>query len=313
MLTYIPQLEKDDRPSYRPYRATVTAVRDVSPGLRRVTFVDESLGGFGTDGLDQRIKIVFPVDGGFGPLDWVGELALSGEWYSRWRELPDAQRVPFRTYTVRAVRPQLGELDVDFVVHEPVATGDGPGIAWIRAAAPGDEVVVVGPDARSVNSADGIDWRPGQATTVLLAGDETAAPAICSILESLPRGIRAQAFIEVESASHAVPITVAADVNLLWIARDAGEARLIDAVADWVAANRDAYAGELSTAPQRVDDPDDLLWETPDAGPGSFYAWLAGEQSAIVALRRLLVKQIGIDRSRVAFMGYWRRGRAEST
>ncbi|MDN6555606.1 MAG: siderophore-interacting protein, partial [Acidipropionibacterium acidipropionici] len=59
--------------------------------------------------------------------------------------------------------------------------------------------------------------------------------------------------------------------------------------------------------------PHDLLWEAPPAAPGAqFYAWIAGEAAAVRTLRRILVAEHGVDRSRVAFMGYWRQGRAEN-
>ncbi len=38
------------------------------------------------------------------------------------------------------------------------------------------------------------------------------------------------------------------------------------------------------------------------------YAWIAGESAMVTSLRRYLVKELGMDRSQVAFMGYWRRG-----
>ena len=40
----------------------------------------------------------------------------------------------------------------------------------------------------------------------------------------------------------------------------------------------------------------------------SAYAWIAGESKVVTGLRRHLVKELHIDRSQVAFMGYWRRG-----
>ncbi|MFR0656789.1 SIP domain-containing protein, partial [Pantoea sp. SIMBA_079] len=61
-----------------------------------------------------------------------------------------------------------------------------------------------------------------------------------------------------------------------------------------------------------VDVDNDILWETAEAVPAGFYAWIAGESAAVKTLRRLLVRGHGIDRSRVAFMGYWRLGRAEN-
>ena len=38
------------------------------------------------------------------------------------------------------------------------------------------------------------------------------------------------------------------------------------------------------------------------------YAWIAGESEVVTGLRRVLVKDLGVDRRQVAFMGYWRRG-----
>ena len=46
---------------------------------------------------------------------------------------------------------------------------------------------------------------------------------------------------------------------------------------------------------------------------GRWYAWLAGEAGAITSIRRHLVKDLGIDRKCVSFMGYWKRGRAEGS
>jgi NADPH-dependent ferric siderophore reductase len=312
MLTLPHPLVKDARPSYRPFRATVKRVVTTSPSFRRVTFTGPDFATFGTDGHDQRVKIVFPVDGGFGGVQWDDEqLIASGSWYQEWRALPDDQRAPFRTYTIRAVRAEAREVDIDFVVH-----GDGgPAARWILAAQEGDDVVIVGPDAQSVNSMVGLDWRPGEATSYLLAGDETAAPAICSILESLPAGTRAAAFIEVPHERDAPAITVAAEVDLQWIARDAGPLRLDDAVRDWLGTNAATIAPALSDRTQVLDDIDvdvEMLWDSPEAARGQFYAWLAGESAVIKSLRRLLVSETGIDRTRVAFMGYWRLGKSEA-
>jgi iron complex transport system ATP-binding protein len=37
------------------------------------------------------------------------------------------------------------------------------------------------------------------------------------------------------------------------------------------------------------------------------YAWIAGEAGVVTALRRVLVRELGVDRRQVAFMGYWRQ------
>lgn len=321
-----PVPRKDARPPYRPYRATVVGLAPLTPHFTRVTFTGLDLDGFGTDGQDQRLKIILPFEGGHSLAGAISDIGADDEatirgggWYSRWRALPEERRNPFRTYTVRAVRPELAEVDVDMVSH-----GDaGPASRWLASARLGDEVVIVGPDARSSDSAIGIDWHPGEATTLLLAGDETAAPAICSILESLPAGRTAQAFIEIPDAADRLPVRCPAGASIEWIVRgDEPEgsgrvgAGLDRAVRGWVRDNPAAVRGALAASVQKLDEVDvdaELLWDSPGEPVGaSFYAWLAGEAGAIKLLRRFLVSETGIDRAAVAFMGYWRLGKAEA-
>lgn len=310
-----------DRPAYRPYAARVSAVRELSPHFVRVTFTGEHFGTFGTAGLDQRVKIVLPLAGvgisDFGAHD--RRTIDDGSWYAQWRELPAPVQNPFRTYTIRAVRPESREIDIDFVRHATATDGTtGPAARWLATAAPGDSVVLVGPDERSADSRLGLDWHPGAATRVLLVGDETAAPAICSILESLPEGTLARAFIETPDAADALELSLPPGCVVTWLARGDAEhgSRLDRAVRDWVGRHRDLIRPVVLGTPQPIVDIDvdtELLWESPPSSDGSdFYAWLAGEAGAIKRLRRFLVGETGIDRSRVAFMGYWRLGKAEA-
>jgi NADPH-dependent ferric siderophore reductase len=296
-------LERDDRAAYRPFSVTVSAIRELSPHFTRVTFTGPELGFFGTDKLDQRIKIVLPL-----ARHGYSKLAMNADWYTHWRTLPDDERNVFRTYTVRDVRPALRELDVDFVSH-----GDGgPAAQWLLTATVGSELVIVGPDARSLNSHVGIDWRPGTATNVLLVGDETATPAICAILEALDPSVTAHAFIEVPSADDFLPLATHATVT--WLARG-DESSLEAAVRSWAAANPAEFASALASNRQELEDIDvdeEMLWDSPEEATVEFYAWLAGESAIIKSLRRFLVTETGIDRARVAFMGYWRLGKAEA-
>jgi NADPH-dependent ferric siderophore reductase len=307
------------RPAYRGFRAAVARVERITPHFTRVTFAGDELAGFGTAGLDQRVKVVLPLPGrGF------AAFPQGADWYGAWRQLPAEHRNPFRTYTIRAVRPELREVDVDFVTH-----GDtGPGSAWAGRAQPGDEIVLVGPDELSEDRTIGIDWRPGDVDTVLLAGDETAAPAICAILESLPDDAAGAALIEVPSADDALPVRAPEGVEVRWLPRRADQVhgeRLVPAVRDWVARTcwlRDCAdpASAAAEASRRTlaelaaaADADGILWDVPEGTSldGDCYAWIAGEASLIKTLRRFLVQEAGLDRRQVAFMGYWRRGRAE--
>jgi NADPH-dependent ferric siderophore reductase len=298
------------RPAYRPYLVRVSRVQRLSPHFVRVICTAADLVHFGTAGLDQRIKVVLPhADGTF---EDVGQHDESGDWYDRWRALPTERRNVFRTYTVRRIAPDARELDIDFVVHD----GAGPAGAWAEGAEPGDELIIVGPDQRSPHARGGLDWHPGTARRLLLAGDETAAPAICSILESLDDSYEVDAFIEVPSAHDALAPAVPASFRVQWLPReDAPHGRaLIDAVTDWTARSGDVLARAAAPRPQTLEDVDvdrELLWDSPEDAEGDFYAWIAGESATIKTLRRLLVSGCGVDRRRVAFMGYWRLGQSE--
>lgn len=326
---------RSDRPSYRPYRARIHAVRRLSPSFTRVTFFAEDFLTFGVDRLDQRIKIVLPLAGQ--ALPDVGaddpESIDRGDWYERWRALPDSTRSPFRTYTVRVIDQASRLLGVDFVVHDDDADARaraaeggaaaphggpvGPAAAWLRGATSGDEVIIVGPDARSIHSGIGIDWHPGGATQLLLAGDETAVPAICAILESLGPECTGQVFLEVPTAADRLAVTAPAGVEVTWLSREGARVGelLIPALADWVASHGDIVAAARAPRPQAVAEIDvdiETLWDSPEAQQNAgLYAWLAGESAVIKTIRRLLVTQHGIDRKRVAFMGYWRLGQSE--
>ncbi|MFP3466115.1 siderophore-interacting protein [Leifsonia sp. SIMBA_070] len=315
MTILAPTRTEHPRPAYRPYRASVAEVRTLSPHFTRVTFRCDEFQHFGTECLDQRIKLLFPLPGGsFSDLGLDDEEAqLAGDWYARWRALPDDRRNPFRTYTVRSIDTVGCRLEVDFVVH-----GDGgPASRWLLSARAGDELYVIGPDARSPHRGVGIDWRPGDARELLLAGDETAAPAIASILGALPSGRRARAFIEVPSKEDALPLRLPQHATVTWLARggSASGSALVPAVEEWLREHPRLVSAASAHSRQALDDVDvdnDILWETAEAVPAGFYAWIAGESAAVKTLRRLLVRGHGIDRSRVAFMGYWRLGRAEN-
>lgn len=302
------------RPSYRPYCAEVRAVRRLTPSFARVTFWCEDFAHFGTSGRDQRIKLIFPLaDGTTSDIGQRDEGAIaSGEWYQRWRETPSQLRSPLRTYTVRRVDPVAREVDVDFVVHH----GAGPAGSWAEKVEVGDELVIVGPDERSENSHHGLDWHPGTARRVLLAGDETAVPAIGAILESLDPTWSVDALLEVPSRADVVPLEIPDGFRVTWLPREGAEhgSLLTTALERWCAASSDVLARAKSPRPQEVADVDvdvELLWDSPDETEGEFYAWMAGEAATVKTLRRQLVSTHGVDRKRVAFMGYWRLGQSE--
>ena len=188
--------------------------------------------------------------------------------------------------------------------------------------------MLIGPDELSPGRTIGIDWRPGAVETLLLAGDETAAPAIASILESLPSDATGVALIEVPAHGDRLDVRAPAGVEVRWLARDGRRAACTatsscppcatgscatSRPSDSPAPPTPTRRPPRSPPPSSDDLPDTPLWDVPEGHSldGGCYAWLAGEASAITTLRRFLVREAGLDRRQVAFMGYWRMGRAE--
>jgi NADPH-dependent ferric siderophore reductase len=307
-----------DRAAARPYRmfaVEVRRLRRLSPSFLRVTFTGPDLDAFADNGYDQRINLVLPRPGAS-----LEPLLADPDWYAAWRALPEPRRNPVRTYTTRAVRPHLREVDVDIVLH---AHGGGPASTWAAAARPGDTLALVGPDAAYPGVHGGVEFTPPPAgCAVLLAGDETAVPAVSAILERLPAGTRGEALLEVPEPGDALSVQAPPEVRVSWLPREGAEhgSRLVPAVRE--AAERllptPAAPPAADGVLEEVDVDRTLLWEVPPAArddvqaPGRLSAWLAGEAGVIKTLRRHLVTERGLDRRSVAFMGYWRRGRAES-
>src|SRR4051794_23652905 len=197
-------------PAYRFFRTRVLRSVRLSPSFVRLTLGGPELTGFGAAGDDQRIKFVLPRDGQ--PFEEL--LSCGPSWYAEYCALPDERRPFLRTYTVRAYRPDPAELDVDVVLHGLDDGHPGPAAAWAAAALPGDALVVLGPDRPGSGRAWAAEWAPpASARTLLLAGDETAAPAIASIVEALPSGRRAIALLEVPVPGDALALDVGPDVD----------------------------------------------------------------------------------------------------
>jgi NADPH-dependent ferric siderophore reductase len=243
---------------------TVANVTRLTPRSVRITLTGDDLAGFATDGPASHLKLVFPAPGQERPaLPTVGPDGLV------W---PAGQPRPLmRTYTPRRFDPVRGELDIDFVLHNHA----GPASAWAYRARPGDTVVVVGPRGRYLpDPASG--WH-------FIAGDETALPAIATILEVLPPGVPAVVIVEVADAEEQLPLDSKADLRVTWLYR--GEATAGSAL-------------ELAVAAAEL-----------PSGDGQVF--VAAEARAMRRIRRHLLNDRGIDSDRLYTRGYWMYGEAD--
>ncbi|MEU6985461.1 siderophore-interacting protein [Streptomyces sp. NPDC046324] len=256
----------------------VDRTRRLGPSLVRVTFTGEDLKSFASGGRDQSLSLFLPHPGQeapvLPPLDNPDMYAILGAW----RAMPDDERAVMRSYTVREQRTEPdgpGEVDIDFALHED----GGPACRWAQQAEPGDRVVVLGP-ATAANTAVRFQL-PDDADSVLIWADETALPAAAAILEWLPAETRAHVYLEVPCSGDRMELATQADATVTWLIREEGAPSAVDAV----------RAAEL-----------------PGEAP---YVWIAGESGSVKELRRHFVRDRELDRRRVTFVGYWRKGLSE--
>lgn len=346
------------RSPYTAFEAEVVAVEDLCPSFRRITFGGPGLAEFGIPfhPLDLRVKLIIPPGGGAPVFDLVSFLDAHQDddvsWYQAWLQVDEAERGTMRTYTVREWRDAERELVIDLVLHTDAQGRSGPAAQWAQDATVGATLHVMGPSRpepgfEAQASRAGIEFDPGAARDLLLVGDETAVPAIASILEALadaeaaaPEGAereaivpcRGRALLEVPLAADALELRAPAGMEVIWLPREGREpgALLEPAVKDAVLTDPEALAGADAARGGELEEVDvdtAILWEVPhlltqsaagsstdvEADDRPFYAWIAGEAGVVKSLRRYLVREVGVDRRQVAFMGYWREGRAEAS
>ena len=215
----------------------VTRVDTLSPHVRSVTFTGADLAGFVSASFDDHVKLMLDL-GGAAPV--------------------------MRDYTPRHFNAATQELTIEFALH-----GDGPAAQWAAQAAPGQTVTIGGPRGSFIIPQD-FDWH-------LLAGDETALPAIARRLEELPATAQAIVLLQVADTADRRALHSAAHVRLQWAATGA----------------------ELLAAVRALDLP-----------PGEGYAWCAGEAKLMAQLRQVLVQDKGQPGHAIRAAAYWKQGAA---
>lgn len=231
-------------------------VRLVAGGAGLAAFPD-------TPHTDRYVKVLFPQPGVTYPEPFDMNVVHA--------EMPREQWPATRTYTVRALDHDAGELVMDFVHHGDTGLA-GP---WAASARPGDRFLVMGPGGAYAPEPDA-DWH-------LLVGDEAALPAIAAALERIAPGVPAVAVLQVGSAAEEQSLRSAADLDLRWL-------------------HRDSAAGDPDGT-QLVDQVRSL--EFP---PGRVHAFVHGEAVAVREVRRHLLRERDVHRDALSVSGYWRRG-----
>lgn len=263
MSSAAPGARNPDQDGLRPVDViTGVAVTKVTPSVRRVVLTGSPAA---VTAAGPTVSLLVPRVGDPAPR-WP-RVAKDGRIV--WPQGPHG--VSLRSYTARRQDPGAGEVEIDFVLH-----GDGPAAAWAAAALPGAVLGVAGGGVLG-------DRPAGQ---LLLAGDETAIPAISRILSAAVPTARGLVLLEVAGAGEEQPLDGPAGISVRWLHRGAvapGESTLL----------ADAVAG--------ISRPE-----------GDVFAWVGAESAAVRAIRADLRGRWGLGRAQHHAIGSWRRGRAMS-
>jgi len=251
-----------------PWRhVEVRAQHRITPRLVRVRLGGPELAGFALDLPAASVRLLLPSPGDDLEIPtWNGNEFL----------LADGTRPILRTMTPLAIDadgPADGtNLDIEMVVH-----GHGPASAWASTAVPGRPAAVSGPGRGYA-----VDRR---AATYVLAGDESALPAIRQLLPLLPDTTPASVLVEVGAASARVDLPERDNTTVTWLELPMG-ARPGNALVDAISAT----AVDPKTA-----------------------VWAAGEAAAMQRIRRHLFEVVGLPRANATIRGYWKVGRDDVT
>ncbi len=214
----------------------------------RVTFAGPELGGLVVDQPAASARLLLPSPPGRGLVipTWTGNEFL----------LPDGQRPVIRTFT------PLGsefELAFDIVIHD-----GGIASEWVSVAERGDPAAVSGPGRGFV-----VD---PEVDRYVLAGDESAIPAIRQLLDALAPATAVTVFLDARPGARQ-ELSRHPNASVEW------SVSLLRAIRD-----------------QEI---------TPRS-----HVWAAGEAAAMQAIRRHLFEERSIPRRQATIRGYWKHGRA---
>jgi NADPH-dependent ferric siderophore reductase len=242
-----------------PKRAEVVSVSKIAPRLVSVVVTGDELDGFTDAAPTSHLKVFLPADGQDEPS--LPQYTPDGIVFA-----DEGPRPVVRTYTPRRYDPAAKALEIQFLLH-----GEGPASAWAQRAKPGDRLAVGGPGGRfSLEPAAGHWW---------LAADESAIPAVGTLLDALPETAAADVHIEVDGPDDEIEFASRAKTTVTWHRRPAG-----------------AFGAELARAAAAAVIPDGAR------------VWVACEAAAMRDIRRHLLRERGIPAAQLVTRGYWRAG-----
>ena len=249
---------------YRPAPPRLVQVKrivDITPGMRSITFTSDDLDNYPSHTGGAHLKIFLPVEGQTKPT--IPTLTDKGP---SWPE--NQPRAIVRTYSVRAIRPELKELDIEFAVHEDA----GPAINFALNAKVGDYIGITNPG--------GPDPLLAPASHYYMAADPSSLPALMALIETMSPEVQGKAVIRIENESDRQIIDAPQGLEIVWL------------------------VGSVETQTQPLID-EFISWSLPKEDVAF---WIAGEDKIIRALRRYIRRDKGYERGQIYAIPYWRFG-----
>lgn len=238
-------------------RVRVQGIEDPTPRMRRIVLGGPDLEGLTIEEPAASVRLLLPREAG-------AELEMP-TWTGNQFEYADGERAPIRTFTPLRHDPVADTLTIDVVAHAAGAASD-----WAAAASIGDEVALSGP-----GRGHEIDT---SATAYLLAGDETALPAIGQLLEAMPDAMSVRVLVEITHADARSEMPTGSGTEVEWLEGSPDDEPGTALIA--------AIIG-LDEMPSTV--------------------WVAGEAAAVQKIRRHLFEERGCPRGSATVRGYWKQ------
>jgi NADPH-dependent ferric siderophore reductase len=241
-------------------RAEVARVERRNPFLVHITLAGSELVGLDPGLPAASVRLLLPAAGADDVVlpTWNGNEFLAA----------DGSRPPLRTLTPLRIDAASDELDVDVVLH-----GEGALSDWAEIVTPGGRVAVSG-TGRGYE----IDVA---ATRFVLAGDESAVPAIGTLLPALPATATVVVLAAVRHGDARVDLPPHPGATVEWLVGPEPGRALLAAVTE-----------------AEIDEGTRL--------------WVAAEAEDVQRIRRHLFEARRVPRGHGTVRGYWKRGRVSS-
>lgn len=246
---------------------SVKAAKYITPNMIRVTLTGPELDDFPQRHEGANCKILIP------------EADQSREDFAK--QLEDGPKPITRTYTIRAFRKELLELDIDFVVHgehdDDHSHVSGPACNWAMNADEDSFLAIKGPGSPAKMTEFYADF-------YILAADMSALPLVSATLEAMPKDAKGIAIFETLSPNDKQDLVAPEGIKQVW---------------------------KIHQNPNQVSNQVLHYLKSCDWPEGTIQTCIAGESNTMKSLRKFLLEEKELPAKDVYISGYWKIGLIE--